>query len=287
MKLFLFTQFILQSIFLFGQDSIRIIGHRGCRGLLPENSIISFQKALALGADGIELDVIVNKDKQLVVSHEPYFQSSFCLDSVGNSIRNEGTFNMYELTQEQIRKFDCGSIGHPKFPMQEKIVSTKPLFSEFLSQVDMAGKTLLFEVKSSDGEYGRSQPYPEEYVSIILNEISRIPASVDLMIMSFDRNLLEELHERSPEYRLVYLTYLPVKGIRSFLKDLTFKPYALGMFYPTVKKRKVHRLRASGVRIFSWTVNDEKKATRLIRKGVELIITDYPDQLIKIANARS
>jgi glycerophosphoryl diester phosphodiesterase len=246
---------------------------------MPENSIVSFQHALQLGADGVELDVVVNRDKQLVVSHEPFFQSEFCFDSIGNRINHEKTFNIYEMTQEEIRRFDCGSLGNSRYPEQQSIAASKPLFSEFLSQVNMAGKTLLFEVKSSPVEYGRSQPAPEEYVSIILEEMTSVNDSVDLIIMSFDRNILEEVNKRSPGQKMVYLTYQPIKGVKGFLDQLSFKPYALGMFYPTVSKRKISRLKKMEVQTFCWTLNDSGKARKFMRWGIDGIITDYPDRV--------
>lgn len=278
---YLLILFIGYASVILGQDTVLIIGHRGCRGLLPENSIVSFQHALALGVDGIELDVVVNKDKKLVISHEPYFQSSFCLDSSRQSIKNEKAYNFYEMTQDEIRLFDCGSIGHPKFPEQQMLHTTKPLFSEYVDQVDMNGKSLLFEVKSNPNEYGKSQPFPNEYVSIILEEIDLINDSVDLIIMSFDQNILEELYKLKKDLRLVYLTYLPIKGIKSFLNDLTFKPYALGMYFRTIKRSKIQHLQEEDVKVFGWTVNDENVALDLIREGIDLLITDYPDRLLK------
>ena len=98
-----FIVFLLPFVYWSQEHQVLFFGHRGCRGLLPENSIVSFKKAIKLGVDGIELDVVVNKDKQLVISHEPYFQSSFCLDSNGMAIENEKQWNIYEMTQNEIQ----------------------------------------------------------------------------------------------------------------------------------------------------------------------------------------
>ena len=62
------------------QNTIRVIGHRGCRGVMPENTISGFQRAFEDGADGIEWDVVVNGEGKLVVSHEPYFHNDFCVN---------------------------------------------------------------------------------------------------------------------------------------------------------------------------------------------------------------
>lgn len=274
---------ILIVIFLAGiacsagaQEAVKIFGHRGCRADYPENSIIGFQKAIEMGVDGIELDVVVNKDKQLVISHEPYFKSEFCLDGQGQKISNENVYNIYEMTREEILSFDCGAIGNPKFPEQQRISTHKPLLRELFSLVDLAEVTVLFEIKSEPKEYGKSQPEPEEYVQIILKELETFPYRQNIIFMSFDPAILNEIYKQTQEFKMVYLTYLPFRSARKFLKDVNFQPFALGMFYPTVSRKKVRYLHSRDMKLFSWTVNDEKAARKLIRLGVDGIITDRP-----------
>ena len=109
----------------------KIFGHRGCRGILPENSIIGFQKAINLGVDGIEFDVAVNKDKQIVISHAPYMEQKYCLLPDGRKIKREKEFNLFLMTQMEIEKFDCGSKFHWNFPKQKKLKTHKPLLQEY------------------------------------------------------------------------------------------------------------------------------------------------------------
>src|SRR5688572_30745143 len=75
-------------------------GHRGARGLFPENTIPGFLHAIDMGVTTIELDVVITKDKEVVVSHEPWMSASICLDSTGNEFpsKNEKKFNIYQLT---------------------------------------------------------------------------------------------------------------------------------------------------------------------------------------------
>jgi glycerophosphoryl diester phosphodiesterase len=70
-----------------------------------------------------------------------------------------------------------------------------------------------------------------------------------------------------------------MKSASSFLKDLTFNPYALGMFYPTIKRSKIRKLKKEGIKTFAWTVNEQKMSQKLIHRGVDGIITDYPDRV--------
>ena len=101
---------------------IQVQGHRGDRGNFPENSIPAFRSAIKKGVDVIELDVVISKDKKVVVSHEPYMSSLYVSTSTGDSISkaNERSFNMYEMTYDSIRQFDSGSRGIHFFLTRKK-----------------------------------------------------------------------------------------------------------------------------------------------------------------------
>lgn len=257
-------------------NEVEIFGHRGFRGMYPENSIIGFQKAIELGITGIELDVVVNKNKELVISHEHFFQKEFCFDSLGSEIQKERDYIIYKMTQEQISKFDSGSKYYSKFPDQIKLKTTKPLFQDFINTTNLQNVILLFEVKSNPKEYGISQPEPKEYCEIILNELKNYPFKTNVRIMSFDNQILEELHKLDSSYPLIYLTYLP-KSPNYFLRKLSFTPFALGMFYLTVNKRKVQKLHKLNVKLFVWTINSTSYLEKFLKIEVDGVITDFPD----------
>ena len=259
----------------------KIFGHRGCRGILPENSIIGFQKAIELGADGIEFDVVVNKDKQIVISHAPYMEQKYCLLPDGRKIKREKEFNLFQMTQMEIEKFDCGSKFHSNFPKQKKLKTHKPLLQEIFNKVDLSEVMILFEIKSEKRYYGKYQPHPIEYIDIILEEISNYPLRNNIVFMSFDANIINELHNRAPQYRLVYLTYTPFKSVKSCIKDLTNLPYAIGMYKPTISKKEIKKAHELGIAVFAWTVNSHKDFEQLKRYEIDGIITDYPGAFIK------
>tara|TARA_B110000285_G_scaffold5442_2_gene5779 strand:+ start:9720 stop:10628 length:909 start_codon:yes stop_codon:yes gene_type:complete len=270
------------------QNTMRVIGHRGCRGIMPENTVAGFQKAIEDGSDGIEWDVVVNGEGKLVVSHEPYFHKDFCLDPEANEITDEKLYNIYKMSQAKIATFDCGSKVHKNFPEQKKIFTTKPLLKEVVEQLQSRtrGKLILFEIKSDEPEYGISQPYPEAYVDLILKEVAlyKLP---NVVYMSFDKNIIEELHKKAPELRLAYLTYLPKKSAKGYLKKLSFTPFALGMYHLTINKRKLKQLRSKEVSVYAWTVNDTKDAHKMMGLGIDAIITDYPRTIIRARGSYS
>lgn len=263
-----------------------VFGHRGCRAYCPENSIVGFQHALELGADGIELDVVVNKDNQLVISHEPFFKSKHCLDPNGALIKGEKDHNIFRMGQEEIMTYDSGGKGNASFPEQDTFFVYKPLLQDLFKQVDLSSSVILFEVKSKQSDYNIFQPEPKEFARLIFNELDSFAYKNNIIFMSFDSKILEALRIENqmrskdhPEYKMIYLTYLPFKGAVTFLKDLSFTPYALGMYYPTVSRRKSRQLKRRNVKMFCWTVNDVDKAIKLRDKGVDGIITDYPDKV--------
>lgn len=111
------------------ETQIDIQGHRGCRGLFPENSLPAFEKAIDLGVTTLELDLAITKDHKVVVSHEPYMNSVICFDPDGNTIdaSMERKYNLYQMTHEEIKQFDCGSKVHSNYPNQKKLKTYKPL----------------------------------------------------------------------------------------------------------------------------------------------------------------
>jgi len=279
---FVFTVLFMANLIVSAQVySPKIYGHRGCRGMLPENSIEGFQQAINLGADGIEFDVVVNKDKQIVISHAPYMEQKYCLMPDGGRIKQEKEFNLFQMTQIEIEQFDCGSKYHPNFPEQKKLKTHKPLLQELFDKIDFSEIMLLFEIKSEKRYYGKYQPQPDEYIDIILKEVSNYVHKKNIIFMSFDANIINELHKRAPQYKLVYLTYAPFKSVKSSIKDLTIQPYAIGMYNPTISKKEIKKAHELGIAVFAWTVNSYKDFERLKRYEIDGIITDYPGAFIK------
>ncbi|MDZ7755284.1 glycerophosphodiester phosphodiesterase family protein [Rhodohalobacter sp.] len=110
-------------------DTFDLQGHRGARGLMPENTIPAFLKAVELGVDTVEFDVVVTADGKILVSHEPWFNHLFSTKADGSPVteEEERSFNIFEMTYEETQQFDVGKRGNPNFPNQEPMEVTKPL----------------------------------------------------------------------------------------------------------------------------------------------------------------
>lgn len=131
------------------QYNFELQGHRGARGISPENTIQAFEKALKLGVNTLELDVVVSKDHKVVVSHEPWLNNDITLDVDGNRISRENAiaFNIYKNNYKNIKKYDVGSLGNSKFPEQEKVAAYKPLLSEVISFAEQKNANILYNVE--------------------------------------------------------------------------------------------------------------------------------------------
>ena len=254
-----------------------IFGHRGCRGIMPENTLEAFTKALTYNIDGVEWDVVVNKANQLVISHEEFMDKNYCLNPNGTEITNEKENNLYQMTQEEIQSFDCGTKVYKKFPKQKHFKAHKPLVKEAFEKIDFKGKTILFEIKSEEKLYGEYQPLPEEYVALILAEVNQFEFKKQIIFMCFDPSILELLHVKAPEYKLVFLHEGMGKSVKGMLKQLSFKPFALGIYNKFITKKTVQKAHKKDIQVFAWTVNKEKEFNRLLKTNLDGIITDFPN----------
>ena len=174
------------------QKKVDIQGHRGARGLMPENSIPGFVHAMELGVSTLELDLCVTKDRKIVVSHEPYFSSDFCLKPDGQSIPPDSAIqhNIYRMTYDEVRAFDCGSKKHASFPEQVKMKVSKPLLSEVFAAVEPAKVSYNIEIKSMDQYDDEFHPKPGTFSDLVYQEIDGVIPWERITIQSFDFRVL-------------------------------------------------------------------------------------------------
>lgn len=261
-------------------------GHRGCRGLLPENSLPAFEKAIDLGVHTLELDIAITKDKEVVVSHEPFISRFTCLNPEGNEIPEEMdmAYNLYHMTHEEIKEFDCGSKFHPSYPEQEKLKTYKPLLSEVfeMDKVKESGVKFNIEIKSKPKYYGIYTPHPEEYVKIVLNEIEDKGMFNRVNLQSFDLAILEEIKKQSPKMKVALLIDED-ENIATKLAELSYKPEIISPYFELLTSHDlIMNYQDKGYKIIPWTVNEEQDMFKMLRWNVDGIITDYPDRLLEI-----
>ena len=265
-------------------------GHRGARGLRPENTIPAFLIALDSGVTTLELDVVITKDKQVVVSHEPWMSPSICLDPTGNAIpeKSQKKFNIYQMTYAEVKAFDCGSKGNEKFPEQQKIKTVKPLLSDVIIAVDVHTKNFTqyevdynIEIKSSPEGDGKFHPSVQEYSDIVYKLLDQYLPLERIVIQSFDFRVLKYWRDRYPEIRLAALVE-NLKSVETNLNDLGFSPSIYSPHYKLLTKEKVDYLHHRKIRVIPWTVNEVTEMLSMKGMGTDGFITDYPDRARKI-----
>ena len=131
------------------QKTFTIQGHRGCRGLMPENSIEAFRRAIELGVHTLELDIAVSKDNVVIVSYEPFISRKTCLGVNGNKIPKEEDkkHNLYDMPYEEIKTYDTGSKRHKKFPFQKNIKAYKPTLLEVIQTCDALNNNIKYNIE--------------------------------------------------------------------------------------------------------------------------------------------
>lgn len=257
-------------------------GHRGARGLLPENSIPGFLLASDLGSNTIEMDIVVSADSQIVVSHEPWMSSEICSHPDGSPVEEEEalSLNLYAMTYEQIAAFDCGSRGNERFPDQESMATHKPLLSDALRAIDAHSEgSLRFNIEIKSREEGDSVYHPD--VDTFAGLLHAVLLDADVMdrttVQSFDPRSLEAFKRIAPETTLALLVSNEL-GLQPNLDRLSFLPHTYSPNHKLVDRSLVDSVHAMGMLMVPWTVNEADRMQELLLLGVDALITDYPDR---------
>lgn len=270
-------------------DRIEVYGHRGEAGYYPENTIPGFLSAVSKGVDAIEMDVVISKDKKVVVSHEPFMASHYMLDERGRPIPKdkEHSYNIYKMDYDRVRKFDSGSKKNRNFPRQHKMPASKPLLKEVFREVEnyleknqVPPVNYMIEVKSSPGSYNIFQPEPAEFVDLIMEVVASQKLENKIIIKSFDPHILNEVHAKHPAIATSYLVSKP--GIEHNLSKLNFTPSIYSPRHKLIKSKKfTDSIHLRNMRLVPWTVNRRSQIKRMINLEVDGIISDYPERVFK------
>lgn len=268
-------------------------GHRGARGLLPENSIPGFLKALEFPIRTLELDVVVSRDKQVVVSHEPWMSAEICTHPDGRSVVQPDeakSLNLYRMDYEQIRLYDCGSRGNARFPEQLPQPVYKPTLKAVLEEAEAACARMNrslpnynIELKAMPEWDQLMTPEPEEFCRLVLQVLKEARVMDRSSIQSFDVRILREMRRQAPSMRLVYLVEQS-EGLADDLRRLGFTPSVYSPYFLLLNEEVVAQAQEKGMQVIPWTVNEPEQIELLIRMGVDGIITDYPNRIAPLLN---
>ncbi|MDO6430721.1 glycerophosphodiester phosphodiesterase family protein [Flavitalea sp. BT771] len=287
---FAFIAIVFSSLTIAAQPALDLQAHRGGRGLMPENSIPAMLHGVELGARTLELDCVISADGKVVVSHDVFMSSDIMLKPDGSALQKseEKQYTLYTMTYDSIRRFPEGVKPHPKFPEQASIRTYKPLLADLIDSVEAYVKAhhlkpvyYNMETKSSPDGDNILHPEPGQFVALVMAVVKSRGIGSRVTIQSFDPRTLQVLHRTDPGQT----TALLVENADGFAKNidrLGFTPSIYSPSYLLVNADLVKEAHAHNVAVLPWTVNKEVDIRAMATLGVDGIISDYPDRLVKL-----
>ncbi len=273
------------------QTALDTQGHRGSRGLMPENTIPAMRKAIDLGVVTLEMDLQISADKQVVVSHDPNFNEKITTTPEGSTLTKAeaATRLLFQMSYDSIRKYDVGLKPHPDFPRQQKIAAYKPLLKDLITEAESYAKThgramrYNIEIKSSPAGDGKKHPAVEEFVDLAMEVINKGGIASRTTIQSFDPRALQVIHRKYSSM----ITSLLIEGndkrtLAQQFDQLGFEPKIYSPHFSLVTPELVKACHDKNIQVVPWTVNTQEDIRKLIALGVDGIISDYPDLFQKL-----
>lgn len=286
-------------------------GHRGARGLLPENSLAAFARALSIGVTTLELDACVTRDNIVVITHNYRLLPEITRKESGEWLSETGPA-IHSLTLKELRTYDVGRMNPARsyqagFPEQVAIDGTRiPTLTELLNLIQRSGNEFVrlnIEAKLRPME-PELYPGPEEFIAAILKIVRDKGFMERVTIQAFDWRALQETQRQAPDIPTAYLTVE-----QDFLDTIHRgepgpSPWHAGFdidtfgsipetiqaaggniwstFHREVTSMSIKQAHHLGLEVKVWTVNDMAHMESLINMGVDGIITDYPDRLRQV-----
>jgi len=292
--------------------ALDIQGHRGARGLMPENTLPAFAHALTLGVTTLELDCAVTKDGVVVVSHDSTLNPDITRGPDGRWIEGTGPL-IRQFTYEVLQRFDVGRID-PKsayakrFPQQQPVDGTRmPRLADVFALVRRSGNDAVrfnIETKISPLHPGRTAS-PEVFARAFIHLIRKETMEHRVTMQSFDWRTLKVVQQEAPEIATAYLT-----AQQGFMDNIQAgkreSPWTAGLrvndfggsiprmvkaaggavwspYFGETTREQVREAQALGLKVVVWTVNEPADMHRMIEWRVDGIISDYPDVLRQVA----
>jgi len=287
-------------------------GHRGTRGLMPENTLPAFARALSLGVTTLEFDAGVTKDGIVVVAHDRAINPDIARGPDGNWIEGHGP-NIVDLTFAELQRYDIGRLKPGTryaqgFPDQTPVDGTR--YSRVADVFALAAKAgnadVRFNIETKLAPNAPAETLaPEPFARALIAEIGKAGTARRTTIQSFDWRTLQVVQKEAPEISTVYLTIARGGGDNVQVGKPGASPWLAGFdvddhggsvpatvhaaggriwspFFQDLDEASFRKAKELGLTVVPWTVNDEPSMKRLIEMGVDGLISDYPDRLRKV-----
>ena len=287
-------------------------GHRGARGLMPENTLPGFAAALEIGVTTLELDLAVTGDFEVVVMHNPWFEPEIARDSSGEWLA-QASRSIRSMTLKEVKTFDVGRLNPAseyagRFPGQQAVDATAvPTLGEVFELVKRSGNQAVrfnIEVKLNPQKPEQTLS-PREFVRAVGAVVKAYGMEHRVVVQSFDWRALAEVQQQAPNIATSYLTadqrwlsnlQTGVPGPSPWLNGFDVDDFdgsapraikAAGgaiwsSYHDEVDAESIALAHRLGLAVNVWTVNETGRMRELIAMGVDGIITDYPDRLRQV-----
>jgi glycerophosphoryl diester phosphodiesterase len=234
----------------------KVIGHRGAAGEAPENTLASFQLALTQGADGIELDIHLTKDGEIVVCHDP------TIDRTTN-----GSGYIVGMEADDIKRFDAGG-----WFSQQYAGESIPTLTEVF---DLVPDDIMINIEIKYAYQGQLETQ-------LLNFLRKRNRLEHVVISSFDHKCMQRIKKAEPAVKVGLLYVANLFDHAGYASQLGVDIYSIHPHYQLIENDDVLNAKAAGLRTFPFTINLEEDFRKMIEYGVTGIITDFPAKLVQL-----
>lgn len=290
-------------------------GHRGARGLAPENTLRAFEVALQHGVTTLELDIAITSDGVLVIHHDLALNPAIARDEQGRWLEQPSapiaTMSWAELQRYDVGRLKPGAPYARPYPDQVAVDGTRiPRLRDLFDLVKRGGHDQVrfaIETKIDPRVPGATRP-PEEFARMLLDEIRSAGMLSRVQILSFDWRSLQVVQKLAPEVATVYLSaqqrwldniQADAPGASPWTAGLAYREHgsvprmikAAGgriwsVYFGDLDAARLQEARSLGIRVLVWTVNDPAQMERMLDLGVDGLITDRPDLAQRVLKAR-
>lgn len=260
--------------------------HRGGAAEYPENTLEAMLHAVSIGVPVLEMDLHVTRDRQVVVSHDPYLQRAKFLKPDGSEIpaTEQDQYAIYALPYDSLKRFDAGSRFNPQYPLRRQLRCHIPRVGDLIDSIEaytaqhgLPPVSYNIEIKSWPDKDGLYTPDYRTFTDLCMEVLLSKQLGDRLIVQCFDARTLNYLHERYPQVTQSYLIE-PEAGVdlESQLRRLTFTPPILSPDHHLVDEAWMQQARQKDFQIIPWTVDDPEEVQRLAKLGVDALITNRP-----------
>lgn len=294
-----------------GSFAFDLQGHRGARGLAPENTLAAFELALRTGVTTLELDIGVTADGVVVISHDPYLNPAFTRDASGQWLQGSRGPLLRSLTFAQLQAYDVGRINPAsayasQFSNQRAVDGQRvPALSALFAMVKAYGATgVRFNIETKLNPLVPADTVsPDAMAQALLKVVREADVAGRVTVQSFDWRSLKLVQQLDPAMPTACLSAQTATG--DTLRDGTWtaglkladysgvpqlvKAAGCAIWSPnaaSITAELVKQAQAIGLKVLPWTVNAPADMQKLLEWNVDGIITDYPDRLRTVMQQR-